>query len=60
MALLAKQAVTFQEISDGRLEFRTGAGATPKYAVEWWHPYRRALDVLGHFDRFLIISYVPS
>ena len=33
IALLAKQAATFQEISNGRLEFRTGAGATPQYAV---------------------------
>jgi alkanesulfonate monooxygenase SsuD/methylene tetrahydromethanopterin reductase-like flavin-dependent oxidoreductase (luciferase family) len=24
---------------NGRLEFRTGAGATPQYAVQWWHPY---------------------
>ena len=39
IALLAKQAVTFQEISNGRLEFRTGAGAIPQYAVQWWHPY---------------------
>ena len=27
IALLAKQAVTFQEVSNGRLEFRGGAGA---------------------------------
>ena len=39
IALLAKQAATFQEISNGRLEFRTGAGATLQYAVQWWHPY---------------------
>jgi alkanesulfonate monooxygenase SsuD/methylene tetrahydromethanopterin reductase-like flavin-dependent oxidoreductase (luciferase family) len=39
IALLAKQAVTFQEISEGRLEFRTGAGATLQYATQWWHPY---------------------
>src|SRR5919205_1901581 len=39
IALLAKQAVTFQEMSDGRLEFRTGAGATLQYASQWWHPY---------------------
>jgi len=28
MALIAKQIVTFQEISNGRLEFRTRPGAT--------------------------------
>jgi alkanesulfonate monooxygenase SsuD/methylene tetrahydromethanopterin reductase-like flavin-dependent oxidoreductase (luciferase family) len=39
IALLAKQAVTFQEISNGRLEFRTGPGATLQYAKQWWHPY---------------------
>lgn len=39
IVLLAKQALTFQEISDGRLEFRTGAGATLQYATQWWHPY---------------------
>lgn len=39
IALLAKQAVTLQEISNGRLEFRTGAGATLQYAGQWWHPY---------------------
>jgi alkanesulfonate monooxygenase SsuD/methylene tetrahydromethanopterin reductase-like flavin-dependent oxidoreductase (luciferase family) len=39
IALLAKQAITFQKISDGRLEFRTGAGATLQYANQWWHPY---------------------
>jgi alkanesulfonate monooxygenase SsuD/methylene tetrahydromethanopterin reductase-like flavin-dependent oxidoreductase (luciferase family) len=31
--------VTLQEISNGRLEFRTGAGATQNYAVQWWYPY---------------------
>src|SRR5918912_1082102 len=37
--LLAKQAVTLQEISNGRLEFRTGAGATLQWSLRWWHPY---------------------
>jgi alkanesulfonate monooxygenase SsuD/methylene tetrahydromethanopterin reductase-like flavin-dependent oxidoreductase (luciferase family) len=39
LALLAKQALTFQEISCGRLEFRTGTGGTLKYSVTWWYPY---------------------
>ena len=28
IALLAKQSITFQTLSNGRLQFRTGAGAT--------------------------------
>jgi alkanesulfonate monooxygenase SsuD/methylene tetrahydromethanopterin reductase-like flavin-dependent oxidoreductase (luciferase family) len=39
IALLAKKALTFQEISEGRLEFRTGAGATLQYASQWWYPF---------------------
>ena len=39
IALLAKQAVTLQEISEGRLDFRTGVGAIPQWALQWWHPY---------------------
>ena len=30
ISLLAKQALTVQEISNGRLGFRTGVGATPQ------------------------------
>lgn len=37
--LLAKQAMTLQEVSNGRLEFRTGAGATLQWSSQWWHPY---------------------
>jgi alkanesulfonate monooxygenase SsuD/methylene tetrahydromethanopterin reductase-like flavin-dependent oxidoreductase (luciferase family) len=37
--LLAKQATTLQEISNGRLEFRTGAGGTLQWSSQWWHPY---------------------
>ena len=39
LALLAKQSITFQDISDGRLELRTGAGAASEYSVSWWEPY---------------------
>ncbi len=37
--LLAKQSISFQDISAGRLELRTGSGATLQYASSWWHPY---------------------
>ena len=39
ISLLAKQALTVQEISNGRLGFRTGVGATPQWASNWWHHY---------------------
>jgi alkanesulfonate monooxygenase SsuD/methylene tetrahydromethanopterin reductase-like flavin-dependent oxidoreductase (luciferase family) len=39
IVLLAKQSATLQEISNGRLEFRTGAGATHDYATQWWYPF---------------------
>jgi alkanesulfonate monooxygenase SsuD/methylene tetrahydromethanopterin reductase-like flavin-dependent oxidoreductase (luciferase family) len=39
IALLAKQSITFQTLSNGRLQFRTGAGATLQYSVQWWYPY---------------------
>lgn len=39
ISLLAKQALTLQTVSKGRLEFRTGAGATLPWASQWWHPY---------------------
>jgi alkanesulfonate monooxygenase SsuD/methylene tetrahydromethanopterin reductase-like flavin-dependent oxidoreductase (luciferase family) len=39
IALLAKQSATLQEISNGRLEFRTGAGAILSYATQWWYPF---------------------
>lgn len=53
IALLAKQAVTFQDMSGGRLAFRTGAGATLHYASQWWYPFgidyptiKERLDIL--------------
>ena len=39
LALLVKQSITFQDISKGRLEFRTGAGASLEYSLQWWHPF---------------------
>jgi alkanesulfonate monooxygenase SsuD/methylene tetrahydromethanopterin reductase-like flavin-dependent oxidoreductase (luciferase family) len=54
IALLAKQAATFQEISNGRLEFRTGAGATLQYAIQWWHPY--GIDYPREAERVSILE----
>jgi alkanesulfonate monooxygenase SsuD/methylene tetrahydromethanopterin reductase-like flavin-dependent oxidoreductase (luciferase family) len=39
IALLAKQAITLQDICEGRLDFRTGAGAILQYASQWWQPF---------------------
>ena len=54
ITLLAKQAATVQEISDGRLEFRTGAGATRNYAVQWWYPY--GIDYPDPKDRVSLLE----
>jgi alkanesulfonate monooxygenase SsuD/methylene tetrahydromethanopterin reductase-like flavin-dependent oxidoreductase (luciferase family) len=52
--LIAKQAITLQDISDGRLEFRTGAGANLQYANQWWHPY--GIDYPENSKRVSIIE----
>ncbi len=54
IALLAKQAVTLQQISAGRLEFRTGAGAIPRYASAWWQPY--GIDYPDNSQRIVILQ----
>ncbi len=54
IALLAKQAVTLQEISNGRLEFRTGAGATLQYAAQWWYPY--GIDYPSNAERVFMLE----
>lgn len=54
ISLLAKQALTMQEISNGRLEFRTGAGATLKWASQWWHPY--GIDYPNNAERVLLLE----
>ncbi|MCP5024849.1 MAG: LLM class flavin-dependent oxidoreductase, partial [Actinomycetia bacterium] len=38
-ALLAKQAATVALISNGRLDYRTGVGASRRYASPWWEPF---------------------
>ena len=54
--LLAKQAMTLQQISNGRLEFRTGAGATLQWSSQWWPPYGMpVLFNLSHEKKFLNI-----
>ena len=54
ISLLAKQALTMQEISNGRLEFRTGAGATLKWASQWWHPY--GIDYPNNAERVSLLE----
>ncbi len=54
IALLAKQATTLQQISAGRLEFRTGAGAIPRYASAWWQPY--GIDYPDNLQRTAILE----
>jgi alkanesulfonate monooxygenase SsuD/methylene tetrahydromethanopterin reductase-like flavin-dependent oxidoreductase (luciferase family) len=54
ISLLAKQAMTLHEISNGRLEFRTGAGATLEWASQWWHPY--GIDYPYNAERVSILE----
>lgn len=52
--LLAKQAMTLQDVSNGRLEFRTGAGATLQWSSQWWHPY--GIDYPNNRERVSILD----
>lgn len=54
IALLAKQATTLRQISAGRLEFRTGAGAIARYASSWWQPY--GIDYPDNLQRTVILE----
>lgn len=54
ISLLAKQALTMQEISNKRLEFRTGAGATLQWASQWWHPY--GIDYPSNGERVALLE----
>ena len=54
IVLLAKQSSTLQDISNGRLEFRTGAGATQNYSVQWWYPY--GIDYPNRKERVLLLD----
>src|SRR5918912_3444616 len=54
IVLLAKQAMTLQEISNGRLEFRTGAGATLQWSSQWWNPY--GIDYQNNAQRVSILQ----
>jgi alkanesulfonate monooxygenase SsuD/methylene tetrahydromethanopterin reductase-like flavin-dependent oxidoreductase (luciferase family) len=54
ITLLAKQSTTLQEISNGRLEFRTGAGAKRNYAIQWWYPY--GIDYPDSKDRVSLLD----
>ena len=46
--------MTVQEISNGRLEFRTGAGATLQWSSQWWHPY--GIDYPNNTERVSILE----
>ena len=54
IALLAKQSITFQTLSNGRLQFRTGAGATFHYSVQWWYPY--GIEYLKAINRVELLN----
>jgi alkanesulfonate monooxygenase SsuD/methylene tetrahydromethanopterin reductase-like flavin-dependent oxidoreductase (luciferase family) len=54
ISLLAKQALTLQDISNKRLEFRTGAGATLQWASQWWHPY--GVDYPNNVERVSLLE----
>jgi len=54
IALLGKQAITFQTLSKGRLEFRTGAGATLQYSIQWWYPY--GIEYLKSINRVELLD----
>ncbi len=43
-----------QEISNGRLEFRTGAGATREYATRWWNPF--GIDYPNNSERISLLD----
>jgi alkanesulfonate monooxygenase SsuD/methylene tetrahydromethanopterin reductase-like flavin-dependent oxidoreductase (luciferase family) len=46
--------MTLQEISNGRLEFRTGTGATLQWPSQWWHPY--GIDYPNNAERVSILE----
>ena len=46
--------MTLQQISNGRLEFRTGAGATLQWSSQWWHPY--GIDYPNNAQRVSILQ----
>ena len=54
ITLLAKQAITFQHLTKGRLEFRTGAGATLQYSIQWWYPF--GIEYLKAFERVQLLD----
>lgn len=48
-ALLANQAATVARISGGRLDLRTGVGASARHGSAWWGPY--GVDYPGYDQR---------
>ena len=54
LALLAKQAATVAILAEGRLDFRTGAGAARRYAAAWWEPF--GIDYPGYRERLELVD----
>ena len=54
LALQAKQAATVAILAEGRLDFRTGAGAARRYAAPWWEPF--GIDYPGYRERLELVD----
>ena len=54
LALQAREAATVAILADGRLDFRTGAGAARRYGRRWWAPF--GVDYPAYADRLELLE----